>query len=84
MISMKKLLSASLFFSLFLILNSCENRNTACECLDVKNRIGDVFTKSKKEQDEFQKGCEWMEEEMSAQEMAEKLVECNLNKDKEE
>ena len=62
---------------LTIILSSCENRNTICECLDLGQRFSDSMTKSKNENEEFKKGCEWVSKELSLIEMAEEMKKCS-------
>ena len=61
-----------------IILFSCasESRLDFCECMDLKKAFTDQYTLSKNEIEEKQKGCLWIENELSQVEITQKTLEC--------
>ena len=76
---MKKifLITCISFFSLVLF-TGCDyfKRREFCDCMDLSQSLEDVLTLSKKEQDEKAKACEWINEELSFQELIEESSKC--------
>ena len=66
-----------LFISLFLF-TRCDyvKRREFCDCIDIGKAFEDAWKLSKKEQDEKAKACEWINEELSAQELLEEMSKC--------
>jgi hypothetical protein len=53
-----------------------EKRIEFCECMDLKAMITDEFTLSKNQKEAKRKGCMWIENELSEQEIALKIINC--------
>jgi hypothetical protein len=66
-----------LFFSLVLF-TGCDyvKRREFCDCIDIGKAFEDAWKLSKKEQDEKAKACDWINEELSAQELLEEMSKC--------
>lgn len=64
--------------SIYLLgLSSCmEKRIEFCECMDLKAMITDEVTLSKNQKEAKRKGCMWIENELSKQEIALKIINC--------
>lgn len=75
---MSLFIKSSIFISSFLLLSGCDfqNRREFCDCMNLGQALEDSFTLSKKEQEEKAKGCEWINEELSAQELLEEISKC--------
>ena len=61
---------------LSIIISSCENRNTVCECLDLGQRFNDQMTKSQNDIADFEKECEWISKQLTPVEMVEEMEKC--------
>lgn len=66
------------FYLCPIIFFSCasESRLEFCECMDLKKAFTDQYTLSKNEIEEKQKGCLWIENELSQVEITQKTLEC--------
>lgn len=67
----------------FFFLTSCGINTKSrefCECVDIAGMLTDGLTLSQKEREEKQKGCEWIEKEMSQLQMIEEMAKCNNKK----
>lgn len=76
---MKKIfLKISLSFFILTLFTGCDyfNRRKFCDCMDIRQAFEDAYKLSKKEQEEKAKGCEWINEELSAQELLEEMSKC--------
>lgn len=76
---MKKIfLNSILSFFVLILVTGCDylNRREFCDCMDISQAIEDAFKLSKKEQEDKAKGCKWIEEELSAQELLEEMNKC--------
>lgn len=78
---MKKLLQKTFFLSPIIFLScASENRLEFCECMDLKKAFVDQYNLSKNEIKEKEKGCLWIENELSPVEITQKTLECwNVN-----
>lgn len=74
---MKKLINKAFLLSP-IIFFSCasENRIEFCECMDLKKAFTDQYNLSKNEIKEKEKGCLWIENELSPVEITHKTLEC--------
>lgn len=74
---MKKLINKAILLSP-IIFFSCasENRIEFCECMDLKKAFTDQYNLSKNEIKEKEKGCLWIENELSPVEITQKTLEC--------
>lgn len=78
---MKKTILTTIFlFFIFILFTRCDyfNRREFCDCMnpDLEQAFKDAFELSKKELEEKAKGCDWIEEELSAQELLEEMGKC--------
>lgn len=59
-----------------LVVCSCTPRRDFCDCMNISKAVTDGFILSEKELEEKEKGCEWIQKEMSQMELLEKMSSC--------